>query len=175
MNKDNRLKLFLQSEECIYKRQRVIPAGIYLLKVNNRNTRKRCEMCLKLIIKTPEQRQWLTLNLFHTVFKCFYCNFEHVMAGWVYKDITMERNNRKKYIHIDPETGSNEIFAMLDKIKSATESDIENLLEDSDTECIAVEPIPNNIEGSHQLLTPEATVHVEGEVLDIDVPPAKKT
>ena len=28
-----------------------------------------------------------------------------------YKDITMERNNRKKYIHIDRETGSNEIFA----------------------------------------------------------------
>ena len=27
---------------------------------------------------------------------------------------------------------------------------------------------------SHQLLTPEATVHVEGEVLDIDEPPAKK-
>ena len=30
------------------------PAGIYLLKVNNRNTRTRCEMCSKLTIKTPE-------------------------------------------------------------------------------------------------------------------------
>ena len=30
------------------------PAGIYLLKVNNRNTRLRCEICSKLI-KTPEQ------------------------------------------------------------------------------------------------------------------------
>ena len=28
-----------------------IPAGIYLLKVNNRNTRTRCEMCSKLTIK----------------------------------------------------------------------------------------------------------------------------
>ena len=30
------------------------PAGIYLLKVNNRNTRTRCEICSKLTIKTPE-------------------------------------------------------------------------------------------------------------------------
>ena len=46
----------------------------------------------------------------------------------------MERNNRKKYIHIDRETGSNEIYAMLDEIESNTESDTENLLEDSDAE-----------------------------------------
>ena len=56
-----------------------------------------------------------------------------------YKDITMERNNRKKYKHIDRETGSNEIFTMLDKIESESESDIENLLEDSNTEYIAEE------------------------------------
>ena len=34
-----------------------IPFGIYLLKVNNRNTRTRCERCSKLTIKTPERRQ----------------------------------------------------------------------------------------------------------------------
>ena len=33
------------------------PANIYLLKVNNRNTSKRCEICLKLTVKTPERRQ----------------------------------------------------------------------------------------------------------------------
>ena len=33
------------------------PGSIYLLKVSNRNTRKRCEMCSKLTIKTPERRQ----------------------------------------------------------------------------------------------------------------------
>ena len=54
-----------------------------------------------------------------------------------YKDITMERNNRKKYIHIDRETGSNEIYAMLDEIESDTESDTGNLLENSDTEYIS--------------------------------------
>ena len=32
------------------------PASIYLLKVNNRNTRTRCEICSKLTIKTPQRR-----------------------------------------------------------------------------------------------------------------------
>ena len=31
-----------------------VPTNIYLFKVNNRNTRKRCKICLKLTIKTPE-------------------------------------------------------------------------------------------------------------------------
>ena len=51
----------------------------------------------------------------------------------------MERNNRKKDIHKDCETGSNEIFSMLDKIESEAESDTENLSEDSDAEYTAEE------------------------------------
>ena len=47
------------------------PAGIYLLKVNNRNTRTRCEMCSKLTIKTPERRQWRRPGV-------FIVNFEHI-------------------------------------------------------------------------------------------------
>ena len=35
----------------------VFPANIYLFKDNNRNSRKRCEICSKLTIKTPERRQ----------------------------------------------------------------------------------------------------------------------
>ena len=31
----------------------VFPAGIYLLKVNNRNSRTRCEICSRLTIKIP--------------------------------------------------------------------------------------------------------------------------
>ena len=31
------------------------PAGIYLLKVNNRNFRTSCEICSKLKLKTPER------------------------------------------------------------------------------------------------------------------------
>ena len=41
------------------------PAGIYLLKINNRNTKTRCEICPKLTIKTPKWRQAL--------FWCLYC------------------------------------------------------------------------------------------------------
>ena len=63
---------------------------------------------------------------------------------------------------------------MLDKIESENESDIENLSKDSDTESIAEKPIPDNKEESHQLLTLQATVHNEGEVLNTDEPPAKK-
>ena len=50
----------------------ILPVGIYLLRVNNRNTRTSCEICSKLTIKTPERRQ-CRLNIFHTLFKCFYC------------------------------------------------------------------------------------------------------
>ena len=34
------------------------PAGNYMFNVNNRNTRTRSEICSKLTIKIPEQRQW---------------------------------------------------------------------------------------------------------------------
>ena len=34
-----------------------MPANIYLFKVNNKNSRKRCEIFSKLTIKTPQRRQ----------------------------------------------------------------------------------------------------------------------
>ena len=34
---------------------KLIVANIYLFKVNNRNTKKRCEICSELTIKTPER------------------------------------------------------------------------------------------------------------------------
>ena len=33
------------------------PCNIYLFKVNKRNTKKMCEICVKLTIKTPKRRQ----------------------------------------------------------------------------------------------------------------------
>ena len=33
-------------------------ASIYLLKLNNKNTRPKCEICSKLTIKTPERNHW---------------------------------------------------------------------------------------------------------------------
>ena len=49
----------------------LFPAGIYLLKVTNRNTRTRCEICSKLTMKTPERRQWRRSGV-------FIANFEHI-------------------------------------------------------------------------------------------------
>ena len=37
-----------------------ILANLYLLQVDNRNTRKRCEICSKLKTKTPESRHRMT-------------------------------------------------------------------------------------------------------------------
>ena len=49
------------------------PAGICLLKVNNRNNRTRRETCSKLTIRTTERRQWRRRR-----FSVFIVNFEHI-------------------------------------------------------------------------------------------------
>ena len=46
-------------------------AKVFLFKVNNRNTRKRCETCSKLTIKTSDWCQWRRFGVF--IF-----NFEHI-------------------------------------------------------------------------------------------------
>ena len=43
-----------------------------MFKVNNRNTRTRCEICSKLTVKTPERRQWRR-------FVVFIVNIEHIL------------------------------------------------------------------------------------------------
>ena len=50
-------KVFKSSNVIVTGWWGLIPASIYLFKVNNRNTRKRCEICSKLTIKTLERRQ----------------------------------------------------------------------------------------------------------------------
>ena len=47
------------------------PANIYLFKINNGNTRKSCELYLKLTIETIEQPQWRHFDV-------FIVNFEHI-------------------------------------------------------------------------------------------------
>ena len=39
-------------------------ANVCLLKINKRNTRKRCKICSKLTIKTPEQHQRRHFDVF---------------------------------------------------------------------------------------------------------------
>ena len=77
--------------------QKYLP-GIYLLKVNNRNTRTRCEVFSKLTIKTTERRQcqWRRSGVFivnfehiSPYFSVSIINFEHEIAGWVILGICM--------------------------------------------------------------------------------------
>ena len=46
----------------------LLPSRLLHVKVNNRNTRTRCEICPKLTIKIPEQRHW----------RVFIVNFENI-------------------------------------------------------------------------------------------------
>ena len=50
----------------------VMLACTYLLKLNNRKTRTRCELCSKLTLKTPERRQWRLSGV-------FIVNFEQIL------------------------------------------------------------------------------------------------
>ena len=66
------------------------PASIYLLKVNNRDTKTRCEICSKLTIKTPERCNWRRSGVFtvdfeyisHLVLVDSIAKFEPVIADW---------------------------------------------------------------------------------------------
>ena len=50
---------------------------------------------------------------------------------------------------------------MLDKIDSDTEKDIDNLLEDSDNECAAEEPVPETKEELLKILIPKVNIHIQ--------------
>ena len=66
------------------------PTNIHLFKVNNGNTRKRCETYSKLTIKTPGRRQWLRSGVFFFnfehishLFLVFFVDFEQVNSSYV--------------------------------------------------------------------------------------------
>ena len=70
--------------------QSYFPVGIYLLKVNNNNTRTRCEICSKLTIKTAERRLASFWCLYYQLWTYFtpcssvsVVNFEYVNTNWV--------------------------------------------------------------------------------------------
>ena len=81
-----RIALFNQNRKT-----RTYPANINLFKVNNKNSRKRYEICSKLTIKTPERRQWRRSGVYivklWTYFTPFFSvsivNFEQANVSWV--------------------------------------------------------------------------------------------
>ena len=56
------------------------PTGIYLFEFSNINSKINFEICSKLAIEAPDVlvSLVLTLNIFDTLFKCFFVDFEHV-------------------------------------------------------------------------------------------------
>ena len=77
-----------------------------MFKVNNRNTRKRCELCSKLTVKTPERRHWrhsgvfiVNLEHFRPCSSVSIVNIEQVNTGWVnyirynLKTLTLTQSN----------------------------------------------------------------------------------
>ena len=79
----------LQINRSIKTKDYSIPAVIYLLKVNNRNTRRRCEIVNNKDTRTKPMALFLRLYcLLWTYFR--FCSsvsivsFEHVISGWEY-------------------------------------------------------------------------------------------
>ena len=66
-----------------YLRIKFCTAGNYMFKVNNRNTKTRCEICSKLTIKIPERSQLHFVLPFTLCSSVSIVNFEHVIDGWV--------------------------------------------------------------------------------------------
>ena len=61
------------------------PANIYPFKVNNKNTTKKCQICSKLTIKIPDQRQRRRSGV-------FIVNFEYIShLFWVFLLLTSSR------------------------------------------------------------------------------------
>ena len=80
--------------------------NVCLFKVNNRKSRKRCEICLKLTIKTPERRHWPRSGV-------FIINFEQVNVSWAadfYYWLKPEWNNALLTISNDLENKTLNIY-----------------------------------------------------------------
>ena len=88
----------------------------------------------------------------------------------------IQKINRKQYYNIDATTSSDDIFAILDSVDSENEEDIENLMNDSDTEFVVVTEeeeekviLDGNVtQEQGSILIPEANVHILSHSQDVD-------
>ena len=74
-------------------------------------------------------------------------------------------NKPKKYFLIESDI-SNEMFAMLDGIAKWGESEVDSILNDSDTEFLSDKPIRKTVDDTHDILVPEANVYVASELTE---------
>ena len=74
----------------------------------------------------------------------------------------MKTNGRKRYFHIDENASSEQMYALLDDVESVDKDNINNLMNDSDTEFIAEKEITHAASTQDtSLTTPKANLHVE--------------
>ena len=59
-------------------------------------------------------------------------------------------NKRKEYVKIDRDAGSDEIFPLLDKVNSHIGDDIDNLMNDLDTEFVLEESLENELDSDDE-------------------------
>ena len=72
----------------------------------------------------------------------------------------MATHGRKRYFYIDENAGSEQIHSLLDDVESDDNNDIDNLMNDSDTEFIAEEEITQVASTQDtSLTTAEANLH----------------
>ena len=73
----------------------------------------------------------------------------------------MMTNGRKRYFHIDENASSEQMHALLDDVEIVDKDNINNLMNDSDTEFIAEKEITQaaSTQGT-SVTTPEANLHV---------------
>ena len=93
------------------------PVNNYVFKVNNRNTRKRCEISSRLTTNTPEWRHWRCSGVFIANFEHishFYrvsiLNFEQVNVSWAVNSEQNSTLNSSQYLEI---TFISQIFKIL--------------------------------------------------------------
>ena len=75
----------------------------------------------------------------------------------------MDLNNKgKHYVKIYRDTDSNNIYALVDEVESHEENDIDNLLNNPDTESVLGKYSENDIpdEQSNNVLIPEVIIHL---------------
>ena len=78
-------------------------ANIYLFKLNNRNTRKRCEICSKLPIKTPKRRQLRRSGVFIVKFKhILHLFLVFLLLSLKSVNVQWTRSITRDYQHIAP-------------------------------------------------------------------------
>ena len=83
------LNIFFTCSDNSVPSDSIYSAGIYLFKVNNRNSRTRCEICSKLNMFKYVRHHWRRSGVFIVNFEYIshllqvFLSFEHVVTGWV--------------------------------------------------------------------------------------------